>query len=563
MKRILTTYFLLFLLLPLSSAQGAGRIRERIYLSTDRDVYVAGDGVWLSAWCLDAATGRLSPFSKTAYVELHSPTGMVQTAKLSLNEGRGAGRLSLPTTLPTGNYRIFAYTQLGAAETGFDPLSGARTLSVINTLSTERTAGGVEIVAQAPPAPAVPKLGSVEILATEAPRSGSGRILLTNNGTEPVSLSLSVSHDDGIPAPEGRRIGDFVGALQALPAPAGFDGSVIPEYEGEIIRARVSGIGAERLQNVGNKYAFISSPGRGENLYTESISTDGQAAFYTSNIYGDQEMFLEIEGLEKDEICHLELISPFRNLSPGEIPPLRLCPDWQQALELRGVGMQVEKGFDADTLYAALPARQHQVFDDRDRISYILDDYTRFPLMEELFVEFIPELRVRRVNGRRQLQVRTSDQRRGFRFSADNALVLLDGIPILDQEKILAYDPMLVQRIDIFIDDYFLGIRGFSGVVNFVTYKGTRPSMAFEDNVRIIDFQGCSLPQAYTCEGVGSDYPDYRQTLYWHPMLTLAPGEQLSLPCKTPVYSGRFKVVAEGLTDTGRPVSASATLDVR
>ena len=96
-----------------------------------------------------------------------------------------------------------------------------------------------------------------------------------------------------------------------------------------------------------------------------------------------------------------------------------------------------------------------------------------------------------------------------------------------------------------------------TGVVNFVTYKGTLPSMQFEDNVRIVDFQGCSLPLAYTCAGVGSDYPDYRQTLYWHPMLTLAPGESISLECKTPAYSGRFEVVAEGLTGTGEAVSAS------
>ena len=40
MKRILTIIFALAL--PLLSLQGADRIRERVYISTDRDVYVAG-----------------------------------------------------------------------------------------------------------------------------------------------------------------------------------------------------------------------------------------------------------------------------------------------------------------------------------------------------------------------------------------------------------------------------------------------------------------------------------------------------------------------------------------
>ena len=116
-----------------------------------------------------------------------------------------------------------------------------------------------------------------------------------------------------------------------------------------------------------------------------------------------------------------------------------------------------------------------------------------------------------------------------------------------------------MKRIDIYPDSYFIGIRGFSGIVNFVTYKGTLPSMSFEDNVRIVDFQGASYPLAYTCEGVGKDYPDYRQTIFWHPLLTLGPGESLEVECKMPVYPGRFEAFVEGLAEDGSPVSASAS----
>ena len=98
--------FLFLALLPVSALSGAERLRERVFISTDREVYVAGDAVWMSAWCVDAASGRLSDFSSIAYVEIHSPAGMVQTAKIALNGGRGAGRLMLPNTLPTGNYRL-------------------------------------------------------------------------------------------------------------------------------------------------------------------------------------------------------------------------------------------------------------------------------------------------------------------------------------------------------------------------------------------------------------------------------------------------------------------------
>ena len=562
MKKILTLLFCL-LSASLLRVPGAERLRERVYLSTDRDVYVAGDAVWLSAWCVDAGSGRLSGFSKTAYVEIHSADKLVQTAKIALDGGRGAGRLFLPTTLPTGNYRLFAYTRLGASEEGFDPLTGARTLSVFNTFSTERAEGGVEVVRQAPQPHSVPSAGALSVQAADASAAGSARIRLTNNGTEPVRFSLSVRHDDGIPAPAGAHIADFVRGMRSLPAPRGFDAAVIPEYEGEIIHARVTGTDAAGLRAVEGKYAFISSPGSGENIYTESVGSDGTALFFTSNIFGDREMFLEIQDVDRDNICHLELVSPFLDLPAGELPPLPLYEGWSRALELRSLGMQLEKNFDADTLYTALPAKVHRIFDERECSTYILDDYTRFPLMEELFIEFIPELRIRRVNGKRELQVHISDHLGNYSFLNSASLVLLDGIPVLDQEKIFAYDPLLVHHIDIYPDSFFLGIRSFTGVVNFVTYKGTLPSMQFEDNVRVVDFPGCSLPLAYTCAGVGGDYPDYRQTLYWHPLLTLAPGESATVECKTPAYSGRFEVFAEGLSEAGEAVCARATLDVR
>ena len=557
MKKILFSLFFLIGFLP--ALPGAEPLRERIYISTDKDVYVAGDAVWLSAWCLDASSGRLSAFSKTAYVEVHSPTGMVQTAKIALDGGRGAGRLTLPNSLPTGNYRLFAYTLQGASEVGFDPLTGARTLSVFNTLSSERTER-VKVVAQAPQAPSFPVKGALEIEGRQAARNDTVRIALTNRGAEPVSFSLSVRHDDGIPAPAGAHVADFVSALQALPAARAFDAGVIPEYEGEIIRARVTGTDERGLRSMPGKNAFLSAPGSGENFYSEMIDDNGQVAFFTSNIYGDRELFLEIE---QSESGHLELVSPFLNLPAGEIAPLQLWSGWGPALEQRSLSMQLEKNFNADTLYTLLPARTHPLFDERTRTRYVLDDYTRFPLMEELFIEFIAEIRARTVDGRRALQVRERDKLNRYSFSANNALILLDGIPVLDHERIFGYDPLLVQYIDIYESSFIFGSRIYSGVANFVTYKGTLPSMQFADNVRIVDFQGCSLPLAFTCSDFGSGYPDYRQTLYWHPALTLGPGESMVITCKTPAYGGRFDVVAEGLTPDGAAVCSQATLDVR
>ena len=550
MKKIILCIFTLLVMLP---AAFGGQLQERVYIATDRDVYVAGDCVWMSAWCVDASTGTLSDFSRTAYVELHSPAGTVQTAKIALSGGRGAGTLSLPNTLDTGNYSIIAYTMAGASEKDFDPSTGERIISVFNTFSTARIDGGVTVVDQAPEAIGRSFCGPLAI-------KSSGKVVrVTNNGSRKALFSLSVHHSDGIPSPESRSIEQFCTAVKALPAGGGADPDVL-EYEGEIIRARVTGTDAAGIRALEGKVAFISSPGDGSNVYTSSIEPDGSVTFYTSNIFDEQDMFLEIEGVERDNVCHLEIERPFRDFAAGDIPVLPICSGYAEALRLRSLGMQLEHNFDDPELYTPLPYYSQAVFEAKRCKVYKLDDYTRFPVMEELFTEFIPELRIRRNEGVRELQVRISDPVGNTFFSSGTALVLLDGVPVLDHEKIFAYDPLLVQRIEIFPDSYFLGIRSFRGVVNFVTYKGTLPSVRFEDNVRIVTFQGCSLPLAYTGENTDAEYPDYRQTIWWHPLLELAPGETLEIECKSPAYTGDFRLSVEGLDDQGSPVCTGAEL---
>lgn len=80
--------------------------------------------------------------------------------------------------------------------------------------------------------------------------------------------------------------------------------------------------------------------------------------------------------------------------------------------------------------------------------------------------------------------------------------------------------------------------------------------MKFNNSVRIVSYQGVSFPEAYTCNSIigTDDYPDYRQTIYWHPMVELSPDEQIVIKFKTPSYKGKFSVVVEGLTEDGKAV---------
>ena len=560
---------LLLLVLPAS----AQRVMERTYVSTDKDVYVAGDLLWYSAFCLDAEKGTFSPVSCVAYVELHGAGAMVASGKVALDHGRGAGRLALPSTLPTGNYRLVAYTTQNKAEADYDYTGiASKVISVFNVLSNERLDGGVEIVEGSPVKPGMtedkPGMTRGVMPGTDHSRHSGldpesldvvwqeGKLVVTNRGDQSATMSLSVFHDDGIPSNGNPTVSDFVsGCRQVRPRP--MDNAVIPEYEGEIIRGHITGFSEEMMPKLVGKFAFISTPSDKSDVYASVIDNDGRVAFYTGNIYGNKEYICEIEGIDPSLNCFISLESPFVGARVEPAAPLKLSPSLREPLLARSVAMQLERKFTADTLFDLLPIASGGLFGETE-IVYPLDDYTRFTTMEEVFIEFIPEIRARRwPDGSRDIQIRLINGTEPV-FSRAPTLMLLDGVPVFDQQKIMDYDPLLVESIHIYPQTYYIGNRSFEGIVNFVTYKHTLPAFQFGANVRVVDYQGVSVPMAATGASLERQegYPDYRQTIYWHPLLELAPGATVTLPVKTPDYQGRFSVVAEGISADGKPLEA-------
>ena len=532
-------------------ARSQENLSERVYVSTDRDVYVAGDELFFSAFCMDMANGGFSNGSRTAYLELVSADGPVQTAKAALDGGRGGGVISLQNTIPTGEYRLVAYTAQCFNEDGYDFLEGARTISIINPFTTARAASGVDILSeedysQIPDGNRRPSSGSVSL-------DVSGPVTITNNSDRPVTLSLSVYNDDGIPAPATINPVSF-----AATATTGrsFKENRTIDFEGEIVRTRLVGT-RQDIDAAAGGLAFLCVPGRIDDLYSAPINEDGTATFYTRNIYGNTDLVLDAGKSSGD--AHLEIISPFAGVKDPDIPALPLSAGIQDKIIQRSMAMQVLRATGADSLYTVLPVQEFAPL-NTEPIVYVLDDYTRFPLMEELFIEFIREIGSRRTKDGRELNVVLKDDYRPVPIPIQPCLVLLDGVPVLDHNVIFEYDPLLVEKVVIYPNTFFIGNQTYPGVANFITYRKDLPSYQFVGNVRVVDFQGESYPVVSWLPAASEDVPDLRQTILWHPLIELAPGESSVLEYCLPSYQGKFNVVVEGFDSAGAPQCASAVL---
>ena len=295
---------------------------ERIYVSTDRDVYLAGDAVWCSLTNLDGK-GRFSNASAVSYLELVSEEGTACTAKIALLEGRGAGSFRIPVTTPTGTYRLIAYTAVNAAEYGEPWLAGSRLLTIFNSTSQARVPGGVDILEEKAYEALKPSIvdaeGQLELSSRIRIPRGKSAVLNLHNGGADASVSLSIHHaDDLLPAAKENTPASF---LKALPASVSLQREASVENDGEIVSTRVKGTLVKNENDI--SLATLSAAGSPTDLYMGRSTGDDRIKFYTSNIYGDREIVCEVSQLDRRE-GYIDFESPFLYPTVGTLPKLIL-----------------------------------------------------------------------------------------------------------------------------------------------------------------------------------------------------------------------------------------------
>ncbi len=573
-KYIITTLLLLSLsnFLP-NQLVAKGRAIERLYLSTDRGAYIAGEDMWISAYCLDISGGaRVSKLSSVAYFEVHNANSVVLTGKISLVNGRGCGHINLPAALPTGNYLIRAYTKQMLNEVS--PSIYEKIFPIYNVLTGERVPG-CEIVEdrehreQLNDIRSGTSLTSLGTLAAVEARFGvGGKILPTNstfpitlvsNSEEPISLSLSIFKTDSIQSSVTPGISGYLSGLNT--ENISFSDKYTPEYEGEIISGRVN---CQSGTNLNDKIVFLSAAGGESDLYSTYIDSMSLFNFYTNSIFGDREIVLEIPAADSASLFTFELFDPFVKSYISKIPGLKLAPRMENSLRERSIEMQIGRRFGIDTIYHFMPINRDPLLRSNP-VVYRLDDYTRFPVMQEVIIEYVPELRFRRLDGRPDLQMRIEESYNTLTYTRGNTLVLIDGIAVFDHSKLLNYDPLKVETLSIYSSQYFIGISSFDGIASFRTYKGDYSGLTFNKNVRILDFKGLLYPSKMTASALDKidNIPDLRSLLYWNPQIELSSRENLEVSVKTSSLPGTYKLVIEGITANGEPLEYSTEFVVR
>lgn len=568
-------YFYLCLFSLVLSGHRTLAAQERVYVSTDKEYYLAGESIWYSVYCLDESQGKPGTFSavsSVAYLELYNTAGLAATIKAGLINGRGCGKFDIPFTLPTGNYSILAYTRQSGGD-AVTPFRG-KIITLFNTLTNERVKEGVEIVDpdKSIRTETLPKRISRN-LAVEIQKPKENEripILLKNTGEKKMSVNISVYHLD----PIARLIGEYgYDNTNLLDRTGDFRPTGEVEYEGEIIHAQIYPLEGTPATEIRHKEVFLSVLGENNNLYISKSDSLGQLTYHTGNIHGQRDLVFDVIHTPNTtrscaaDTCNsyrVEIINPSYLRKTERIPQLRISAELADALSERSQQMQIIRRFEADTLNRLLDFRRTPLLASAKSVIYNLDEYTRFPLMEEVVREYVKELRLRTLDKEPVFQILLDDGFNTYSYSKDYTLVLLDGIPIRNHAKIAGIDPLLIRQIILYPTRILLRDQICEGVVDFRTYKGDLGGISLPGSTNIINYKGIQYPLAFTGERLGnnSPYPNYNQTVYWNPLVEISGNGTFSFECILPQYKGEFKIVVEGLDENGNDLHYTTRLVV-
>jgi hypothetical protein len=339
-----------------------------------------------------------------------------------------------------------------------------------------------------------------------------------------------------------------------------------PEYHGIILTARV--VDPRDGKPVGGVQTFAGAPGIYARFNLGSSNDSGYTKIEIPELYGTSEMVVQTNSVTGDSIYRVDLSSPYSEVYSGDsLPAIGVtAADTADILE-QHIATQVQYLYEKDKLnrFDILSVDTTTFYFKPDQ-QYLLDDYTRFTTMEEVLREYVKWLTVRKRDNNFLLTLYDEERRLVL---DDNPLVLLDGIPVFDLNKLMQYDPLKVRKLDVVHRRYSIGNYSFDGILNFVTYEGNLNQYPLDRNAVVVDYEGLQLkrefysPDYETAKEELVTIPDFRTQLKWVDDLRLSPQQTLNLPFFSSDMKGRFLVVLQGLTDKGECLEAQTIFEVK
>jgi hypothetical protein len=140
---------------------------------------------------------------------------------------------------------------------------------------------------------------------------------------------------------------------------------------------------------------------------------------------------------------------------------------------------------------------------------------------------------------------------------------------VFDPNKIMAFDPLKVKRIDVVARNYLLGPLLLPGCISYATYKGDLAGFRLDPRSVLMEYDGLQLQREFYAprydddKRLSSRLPDLRHLLYWSPRVSTDAQGKGHLEFYTSDQEGTYLGVVNGMSADGLAGSSTFTFKVR
>ncbi len=529
---------------------------------TDRSIYVVGEPIQFRADHRVDGINKEEPWSTVLYVELVTSSGsVVSQGKMTLSGGMGSGTIHLPSGAITGNYYLKCYTRwmrnFGPESFSYTPLKiinpfNADVVNQPNGDSLGQTITRREYIT-----------GTMDCTTTKLIYGRGEEVTMMLSGNlmnrlPPINCCVTVVPDGGIDTARGQLTFN-----KGTMNPSEFKVDFLPDMKGVSLSGTVVKVSGEAVP-ISSAKLYFSLLGDKPDYLTTVTDELGRFVISTPHRTGIQELFVapdpSIAGgaeIRIDQDFDTEKIS----LTPEKFA---LSTSDQELATRFALHSQLSAVFNRGAIRKTLPPQvrdsSETLFYGTPKFTILMDDFITLPNLEEVFINLIPDIDITVRRGIKSLRILGPNT--AVRFY--QPLILIDNIPVFDQQTLLSIHPEKILKIDVINEVYVKGDLLHGGLISIFSRNGDMAGIDLPDHSYFFDFQTIQPSEIIEIPEYkpGDHVPDSRNTLIWLDDVLLKKGSTEEITFKAPQSPGDYVILVRGLAHQGTVVSATASFVV-
>lgn len=554
--------------------------QEKIFVHHNTTFLLTGEYLYYKIYCMNANTNNLSDLSKIAYVELVGTDKLsVFKHKIKLNKGLGQGDFLIPTKIPSGNYKLVAYTQWmkNSEQNQFFQSD----ISIINPFQENQSS----ILEKNQPVTIQNLNHNIENTENTNISSDSEgneyldinlnsnsfknreKVILTikslKNNLSDGNYSISVRKIDTLQIPKRPTTNNFMSLYPQISSNSISNTSIyLPELRGELIKGKL--LYNDTKLAASNIKVALSIQGKQSIFKIATTNDSGIFYFNVKEEYDNPYAIIQVINNEKNNFNIMVDGHSSINYENLDFYNFKITPETKDYILKRSIYNQIENVYSIIKPNIIKSIDSLSPFYNSKAKVYYLDDYTRFPTIKETVVEIIKEVYIKQKKENSTFHVRLYDQ---LSKSDLSTLVLVDGILIQNHKELLNLNARNVEKISVLSDEYMFDSMVFDGVISIQTFLGDYQADPLGIYIEKLPLFTPLVVKSYYYQiydnSIKSDrIPDYRSQLLWLPNFNLNKNED-SLFFFTSDNNGNYEISLEGFTKEGMPISLRKMIRVK